>query len=413
MKIAMLTNNYKPFVGGVPISIERISEGLRKMDHIVTIFAPEYGQYRSNEVVEEKNVIRFQSYNYKMKNGIPYPKMFNKEILQVFRNEQKEKFDCIHVHHPFSVGITALCLRRKYKIPIVYTYHTKYENMLHNISFLCINENSGRIKRELVKIIKEDFLPQYMKWFMNQCDMVFAPSESIQSKLYSIGVHSKVYVMPTGIDDIFFTENRLRTKNIRKKFLGEIENEAFLFCSVSRLEEEKNLIFLLEGIRKLKEKLSTPFKVLLIGQGEMCDELKKEADRMRLSDIVIFTGNIANSKLPDYLRACDVFLFASKTETQGIVLEEAMAGGCPVIAVQSDGIKDVIQNGVNGFITEENVEDWSDRIVETCKKENLDRMKSNAEDTASSYQSSKLVARVQELYKQCIVNREEGNYETT
>ena len=116
MRIAMLTNNYKPFVGGVPISIERLADGLRMLGHVVYIFAPSY----ENEE-EEEFVIRYKVRQKMTAGGTVVPKLFDLEIERKFR---ELNFDLIHVHHPMMMGYTALYLSRRYGIPLVFTYHT-------------------------------------------------------------------------------------------------------------------------------------------------------------------------------------------------------------------------------------------------------------------------------------------------
>ena len=172
MKIAMLTNNYKPFVGGVPISVERLTKELRKQGHEVTVFAPDYGFDPEYGQVKEEGVIRFQVTRHKMKNGMVYPKLISREIRKAF---EKQQFDCIHVHQPMFVGTQALYLGRKYQIPVIYTYHTRYEDYLHYIP-LFKEEQAGRWRKELIRLGKEYVVPGYMRWFINQCDLVFAPT---------------------------------------------------------------------------------------------------------------------------------------------------------------------------------------------------------------------------------------------
>lgn len=105
MKIAMLTNNYKPFVGGVPISVERLAKELRKQGHKVTVFAPDYGFDPRYGQVEEDDVIRFQVTRQKMENGMVYPKLVSREIWKGFKEHE---FDCIHVHQPMFVGTKSI-----------------------------------------------------------------------------------------------------------------------------------------------------------------------------------------------------------------------------------------------------------------------------------------------------------------
>ena len=177
MKIAMLTNNYKPFLGGVPISAERQAKELVKLGHEVTVFAPEYdGELPEGEDHFDENGIRIFRYGTSarcMENGMVYPRLILKEITKVF---EEESFDLIHTHHPMFVGMTALYLGRKYQLPVIYTYHTRYEDYLHYIGFLK-PEGKGRIlKQQLLKLGQNVVVPEFMRWFTNQCDLVLAPT---------------------------------------------------------------------------------------------------------------------------------------------------------------------------------------------------------------------------------------------
>lgn len=162
MKIAMLTNNYRPFVGGVPISVERQAQEMVKLGHEVTVFAPAYGsggdeadrriqeEMRKGDESSPERVIRYPSRKKRMENGMVYPDFYPAEIFQVF---EREKFDCIHVHHPMFVGPWALRLGRKYRIPVIYTYHTRYEDYIHYIPCLRTSEESKAVKRKVIEWI--------------------------------------------------------------------------------------------------------------------------------------------------------------------------------------------------------------------------------------------------------------------
>lgn len=406
MKIAMLTNNYKPFVGGVPISVERLTKELRKQGHEVTVFAPDYGFDPEYGQVKEEGVIRFQVTRHKMENGMVYPKLISREIRKTFEEQQ---FDCIHVHQPMFVGTQALYLGRKYQIPVIYTYHTRYEDYLHYIP-LFKEEQAGRWRKELIRLGKEYVVPGYMRWFTNQCDLVFAPTPGMQNRIRENGTEVPMAVMPTGLDDSFYLEDKEKTRAIRRTYLGD-EKSGHLFCSVSRLEEEKNPVFLLKGIRCLKEKLPFSFRVLLLGEGSMRSELEILAGRMGLEDTVVFLGNIPNEDVKQYLYASELFLFASKSETQGIVLEEAMAAGNPVVAVRASGAEDLIKNGINGCMTEEDVEIWSTKAAELIQNPDYGQICMEARKTAESYRASRLALHAELLYRQCMDRKEEIGYE--
>lgn len=403
MKIAMLTNNYMPIVGGVPISVERQAVELAKLGLDVTVFAPEYGMEKAEK--EERvpgnrgrlRIIRF-AVGGKMENGMPVPRVVQKEILRTF---QKEKFDLIHTHHPMLVGTTALYLGKKFDIPVVYTYHTRYEDYLHYLPPFREADRCMGVRKKIFSIGKEKVVPEYMRWFTNQCDMVFAPTAGMQKRIRQNGTKVPMAVLPTGLKDEFYMERPEEAKAIREEHLPD--GRGVLFCTSGRLEKEKNLEFLLAGIQKLKGKLDMPFKVLLIGDGSRREALKRETEELGILDRVCFVGNVPNEELNRYLQACDVYLFASKSETQGIVLAEAMASGCPVVAVQASGVEDIVRDGRNGFVTEEDTDAWTEKILEITESVELSIMKQQARITAESFRASKLALYEELLYRQCIM----------
>lgn len=425
MKIAMLTNNYKPFVGGVPISVERQAEELVKLGHEVTVFAPEYeiageeekkgnkvncgtdGRGRKYEYDNGIRVIRFRTGKSCMENGMVYPRLILKEITDVF---EMESFDLIHTHHPMFVGPTALYLSRKYQIPVVYTYHTRYEDYLHYLDFLREDRIFPGIRRQMLKAAKKVIVPGYMRWFTNQCDLVLAPTAGMLHRIRENGTHVQTAVFPTGLKEEFYQEYPQEAAAIRKRYLPK---GGILFCTTGRLEAEKNPGFLLDGIVKLKEKMSKPFQVLFIGSGSMRKILEQKAEEMGIADVVQFLGNVPNGQVNRYLQASDLFLFASKSETQGIVLAEAFAAGCPVVAVDASGVEDIVENGVNGYKATEDVDVWSSKVLEALEQQEY--MKEQAKITAEGYRSGRLAVYEELLYGQCIAakacRQEETGYE--
>lgn len=401
MKIAMLTNNYKPFVGGVPISVERQARELVKRGHEVTVFAPYYDHTEESDGRSLERIIRYHTLNRKMENGMVYPGFYLNEITEVF---ERETFDCIHVHHPMFVGTYALYLGRKYHLPVIYTYHTRYEDYLHYLPAFRSEGVGGRIRKAAGKMAGNYIVPAYMRWFSNQCDLVFAPSLGMQRIMRENGITTKIEVLPTGLDDSFYTGDLERQEELKKKYKKE---KRYLFATVSRLEQEKNYGFLLRGIAELKAQIGNCFRVMIIGDGSQASELKTRTALLGIGDVVEFVGNVPNQEVKDYLGASDAFLFASKSETQGIVLAEAMAAGCPVVAVDAVGTDDVIRDGVNGFLTGESESEWAGRAAELIRSWKYPERKAAALMTAESYRASAIAEQEEELYRRCIWDKME------
>ena len=387
MRIAMFTNNYKPFIAGVPISIERLAEGLRELGHTVYIFAPDYGKPDN-----EEGVIRYRTI-YQKKSGVMVGNCFDRKVEKLFRQLD---FDVIHVHHPVLAGHEAMYLSKKYGVPIAYTYHTRYEQYLHYLKPFQAMERRGKIFSGAVRFCKEALVPGYMALFANRCDLVFAPTETMRTALKQSGVETRTAVLPTGLPDSAFFGDHEKAMEIRKQYA---EGKKYLFCTVSRLEQEKNLDFLLDGIVELKKRIGDCFRVMVIGEGSLMGHLKERAENEGIGSNVVFIGKVSNQEIVNYQSASDVFLFASKSETQGIVLLEAMASGSPVAAVEASGVTDVVENGCNGYMTRESAGEWAQAVCSIVENEDKFRqMKENAAGTASRYQSWRIAKEAQHRY---------------
>lgn len=403
MRIAMITNNYKPFVGGVPISIERLSKGLEELGHEVFIFAPSY-----DNQIEEHNVIRYKSLksNNKISSKLVVPNIFDSNIERAFK---ELNIDVIHVHHPMLIGWTALYLGKKYNVPVTFTYHTRYNEYLHNIKLYEVLENRSKnidegiikkIELGIMNFTKNTLVPNCIKGFANKCGAVYAPTELIKTYLEDIGVESKIKVMPTGLEQSYFIGDEEVSKCIRNRYKGDKEH---LFCTVSRLEKEKNIEFLINGLKVLKDKIGDSFKILVIGDGKLKEKLIDKVNKLGLESNVEFLNNIPNEEIGNYYRACDLFLFASKSETQGIVLIEAMAAKVPVVAIEATGVVDIVKNSVNGYMTSENLEEWCDKIAYLMDNKNvMNEMKIGAYNTALNYLNTKIARIAEDNYRKVI-----------
>ncbi len=386
MKIAMMTNNYKPFIGGVPISIERLSCGLRNLGHEVTVFAPTYKQ----QMIEE-GVVRYRTVTEGPAGGIAIPNVWDAQIERVFEQEQ---FDIIHVHHPMLIGKTAVSLAKKYNIPLVFTYHTRYEQYLHYLKPM----------QCLKKVV-----PVYLKNFLSHCDHVFAPTQGMEDYLIQVcrQPKEKISVLPTGLPEESYQPDKKQADDIRNQYCSPGEN---LFLSVSRLANEKNIFFLLKCLGKYKEQAQKPFKMLLIGDGPNLEAYQEEVKQLHLEKEVIFTGKIANEELKNYYAASDLFLFASKTETQGIVILEAMAAGLPVIAVKASGVEDMVKNGRNGFCVPEDTGVFACRMMDILSdKEKKLFVQAGAERYAQGFREDKIANMAAACYEN-VVAPYQGRY---
>jgi len=381
LKIAMFTNNYLPFIGGVPISIYRLSKGLRARGHTVYIFAPEYPEKSEADPF----VIRCKLLTYHRS------KVFNYAVVNLFSPKiagefAKGGFDLIHVHHPFWMGGKGRRLGKKYGIPVVLTYHTRFDSYYHYIPFM--------------KLMFKNIISHHIiKRFAQGCDAIFAPAETSKEYLSNIGVSRPIEIISTGID--FDDFDIASPDGLRGKYAAPDE---VLLCSVSRLSQEKNIFFLIEGLKYIKEHASKPFKCIVIGDGPERGAIEKAISECGLDDTVLLIGNVPPQDVGRYYLASDIFVFASKSETQGMVVLEAMAGRCPVVAVLSSGIEDAVINGYNGYKTEEDARVWGEKAMLLIEDEGrLKEMSGNARRYAEKFSLDEMASRAYETYAKAIM----------
>ncbi len=387
LNIAMFTNNYLPFVGGVPVSIERLAKGLRKQGHKVYIFAPDY----SNDTNENDNIIRCKPLFFYKERGFKFP-IANIFLHKIEKEFVTRKIDIVHIHHPYWMGSKGMKLAKKYKVPVVFTYHTRLDKYSHYIPVL---------GRELFKNIISHYIIRY---FSKKSDALFAPTNTAKEYLRNIGVSKHIEILPTGINfEGYDSIEKKAIEELRQKY---IRNSEIVLCSVSRLSKEKNLYFLFEGVKYIKEHSKTPFKLIIVGEGPEKENLLKKIENSNLKDIVILIGQVNPAEVYLYYIFSDIFVFASQSETQGMVLLEAMAGKCPVVAVRSSGIDDIISNDYNGFKTKEDIQIWAEKII--CLMENPDKrteMSNNAYVFSKSFSIEQMAECASKVYFRAIENK--------
>lgn len=393
MRIALMTNNYKPVMGGVPISIERLKRGLEAQGHEVTVFAPTY-----REQEQEQNVFRYATCMKHFIGGIVLPNPFDLRIEKEFRRQQ---FDIIHVHHPILIGRTAVYLSEKYDIPLVFTYHTRYEKYVE-----CYTR--GLMKLDCV-------MPLYLHFFLRRCDFIFAPTAGIRDYLEEtckVPCH-KLGILPTGIENRNFHVTEDERNRIRRKFLNTVqkEQEMPLFLTVSRMASEKNVAFLLESLALFKNRYRKPFRMVLVGEGPEKMRYERLCEELRITNETVFTGMLPNEETAAYYAAADAFLFASKTETQGIVISEAFAGRTPVLAVRASGVEDLVDTGVNGVLTEENREAYAETLLDFCQGQlNRAQLSENAYMSGLLYREETVAQEAAHVYNEMVRARQMRTY---
>ncbi|MCW1923095.1 glycosyltransferase [Luteolibacter arcticus] len=338
MKIAMLTNTYLPHVGGVARSVQTLEEACRARGHEVRVIAPEFaGAEPSPHVLRVPAIQNFNGSDFCVR--LPMPNII-RDFMEDFQP------DLIHSHHPFLLGDAALREGWKMKVPVVFTHHTLYERYTHYVPL-----DSDALKRMAIQLATD---------YCNLCDTVIAPSESIAALLLGRGVTTPVRTIATGINTGAFETGVGSSFRKRAKF----RKNTTVIGHVGRLAAEKNLRFLTDAlIPCLQERPDTVF--LLVGDGDAREEMLSRFAEAGLEDSIHAPGKLTGSDLCDAYAAMDCFVFASQTETQGIVLAEAMAAGNPVVALEGPGVREIVRDSENGSLlpADASPEDFSQALL--------------------------------------------------
>lgn len=378
MHIAMFTNNYKPFVGGVPISIDIFATKFREMGHQVTIFAPEYKKITK----DEKNIFRVPSLKM-IKHGnnyLPIPLSGLSNLKKKFANLD---IDLVHCHHPFLLGKVGRRLGRKYGLPVVYTYHTRYKEYCHYLP-------SGMDK------LFGSALDKMVENFCNKVDLIFAPTQGMTDYLRNIDVKTGIEVIPTGINLAEY--ERVKVDEDYKQKLG-IDDREDILLFVGRLATEKNIDFLIKALQPvLNDK--DDLKLLMTGDGPKKEKLIEMTKELEINNQVKFLGRKDREELIKLYKLADLFTFSSLTETQGMVITEALAGKTPVIALDGTGIRDIISNGEDGYLLKPgDKQGFAKKVTKLLVDEELrQEMSENAWKKANQYGISKLAKDVLNYY---------------
>ncbi len=322
MNILMVTNTFTPHVGGVANSVQRFTDAYRGSGHRVLVVAPEF----EGASLKECDVVRVPAVQHWNGSDFAVPVPVTRRVSAVLKDFRPE---VVHSHHPFLLGDTALRVAASREVPVVFTHHTMYEKYTHYVP-----GDSPKLKR---------FVIDLSTGYCNLCDAVIAPSETVGDLLVRRGVTVPIAVIPTGVDLEAFEG---ADGSAGRRAAG-IPESAFVVGHAGRLAPEKNMGFLAEAVAGFLAR-NPAGRFLLVGEGPSRGEVLATFDRHGLSGRIHAVGVLQGEALASAYKAMDVFAFASLTETQGMVLAEAMAAGVPVVALDAPGAREVVRDGENG-----------------------------------------------------------------
>lgn len=391
MRIAMFTDSYPPYINGVSTSIVMLQKALEKKGHQVYIVTVN-DKGHSYKYENENKIIRIPGipigiYDYRL-TGI-YP-------VRIINKIKKWNLDIIHSQTEFGVGTFARIVAKQFNIPLVHTYHTLYEDYVHYITKGYFNKSSKKVVQHLTKFY---------------CDKTATELIVPTKKIYALfkekyKFERNIHIVPTGIDVERFYKEKIKADDVNKicKEL-DIQKNDFNILFVGRLGKEKDIEFLIESQFMLIKKY--PFcKLIIIGDGPDFEHYKKMVSKLKLSNNVKLVGKVPWDNIPKYYQIANIFATASRSETQGLTVIEAMASSLPVVAADDDSFKEIVVPDLNGYLFK-NKKQYR-KIIETLieDKEKVEFLSKQARIASESYSSKYFADRVLEVYKSALKGRD-------
>lgn len=360
LRVAVLAESYLPYLSGVTVSTEALVRGLGARGHRVLLVAPrpragtEPGT--TGAVGPDPEVAWMPSYQlpppvppgYRM----PLPATLERVLPQALAFRPQ----VVHAQSPFMAGLFARRIARKADAPLVFTYHTRFVDYRHYMSAFA--GVAGAV------------MQRYLDGYLLSCDAVIAPSRDLAAELrqrLDDPARPLIEAVPTGID----VDRLARLEASPPHAAQGWPDDAVVAVTAGRLAPEKSVETVLEGFSRASAR-EPRLRLVVIGDGPSAPRLRERAASSGLADRVAFLGQLPRLEALAVIKGCDVFLFASQTETQGLVLVESLACGVPVVAVAAPGVRDSVTDGVDGRIVaaepkQERASAIADALVELAR----------------------------------------------
>lgn len=387
MKIAIFTDTFLPKIDGIVTSTINLATGLADKGHIIYIIAPKNG--RSTE-------FKYKNITVKRIRGIPggfYPefRMTNVVSIRLIRFLKKEGIEIIHFQTPITLGIQAILSAKYLKVPLVATFHTfitDEEYLKH------VHLNKPYMKRVAWAFIRA---------YYNRPQLVTVPSESAKEELLAHGITKPIKVISNGIKPEIFDSSK--AKEVHNKY----SPNGKLLLYVGRVAYEKNIEYLI-GCFSMIVKKSPLTKLLVIGEGPQMKDIQRKIKKEKLTENIIILGQIPHEELvkSSIIAAADVFITASLTENQPMTLLEAQVNGTVCVGMNVKGIKDLVQDGYNGYLAKKgDKKDFAEKVIQILENEKLQKeMEKNTLEEIKKHSYKKVIDTWEEEYKK-LLNKEE------
>ena len=381
MRILMISDVYFPRINGVSTSIQTFRKELETLGHEVQLITPSYPQAYQHD----NNIYRIPSRELPFD---PEDRLMKRQyIAELMPLLPDQQFDILHIQTPFVAHYAGLKLAKHLNIPAVETYHTHFEEYFyHYLPY---------VPKPLLKFAARRINCRQC----NAVDALVVPSTAMFRVLHNYGVKKPISIIPTGLDEALFKPGdgtAFRTKH-------NIPNDRPVIVHIGRAAHEKNIDFLLQMLADVRKTIPDILFVIA-GEGPALSHLQNLSQTLNIHKNVLFVGYLdRESELLDCYRAGNAFVFASRTETQGLVLLEAMAQSTPVVSTARLGTIDILKANQGAVVAEENIKDFSDKLIGLLQNpEQQSRLSDEALAYARSWSSQQMALKKIEFYQRTI-----------
>lgn len=327
LNVCLMNDSFPPMIDGVANAVVNyanvISNGLGK----AVVVTPEYPGAEDDQPFEVKRY-RSMSITERLcgyRAGYPFSSSTLDELADV-------NFDIIHSHCPFASTVMARVLREKLNVPIVMTYHTKFDVDIHRAL-------PNKLAEQAIKFVIGS---------ISACDEVWTVSRGAGENLRSLGYEGDFVVMENGVDLPRGRADKNTAKQLRKTY--DVPEDTILFMFVGRLMWYKGLRTVMDALKIIDNK-KIDYRMMIVGDGADRDEMEEYAEELGIADKVIFTGAVSGrEELRVFYTAGDLFLFLSEYDTNGIVVREAAACGVASVLIEGSCAAEGITDGRTGIL---------------------------------------------------------------
>lgn len=395
MRIGLFTDTYPPYINGVSTSTMMLKKALEKEGHEVFVVTVNPDMMK-HVYEEDEHILRMPG----IPTGIYDYRLTEIYSLKALSEIKKWNLDIIHTQTEFGVGTFGRIVAKQYKIPIVHTYHTMYEDYIGYITKGYFDKASKKLVEYLTKFY---------------CDKTVTELIVPTKKTYELFKEKykfdrNVHIIPTGIEiDRFYDENidKKKIKTIKDKW--NIQKKDFVILYVGRLGFEKSVDFLIESQANIVKKYPN-CKLMIVGDGPDLPKFQEQVENLKIGKNVIFTGKVPWEEVPLYYHISNVFSTASRTETQGLTVIEAMAAGRAVVCVDDESFRNVVVDGLDGYLFQDNKQ--YEQIINNLLKDatKCKSLGKQARISSDTYSSKYFAQRVADVYRQALEKNKKKSF---